>query len=53
MLACYGDKKIGGPGLTVEINESMFGGYADNFGICTTNWTILDQTDFYQEDVFS
>ena len=33
MLACYGDKKIGGPGLTVEIDESMFGGYADNFGI--------------------
>ena len=30
MLAQFSDKQIGGPGLTVEIDESLFGMYVLN-----------------------
>ena len=38
MLAQYSDKKIGGSGMTVEIDESLYGKPMDSYYfICTFN----------------
>ena len=35
MLSQYSDKKIGGPGLTVEIDESLFGLFVKSMAFST------------------